>query len=118
MQNAHKKRPEVMEFFFYNDDIECCVKSTKQKRVQSRPDIPSIWPMKIGTNFSKKKILEFESIGFQLPQHTIIFPRRLFGMEELPFNLASFPTPASTDDYPKTRSCKSILRNNNAPNMK
>jgi hypothetical protein len=42
MQNAHKKRPEVMEFFFYNDDIECCVKGTKLKWVQSRPDIPSI----------------------------------------------------------------------------
>jgi hypothetical protein len=26
MQNTHKKRPEVMEFFFCNDDIERCVK--------------------------------------------------------------------------------------------
>jgi hypothetical protein len=39
-------------------------------------------------------------------------------MEELPFDLASFPTPASTDDCPKTRSGKSIRRNNNAPNTK
>jgi hypothetical protein len=39
-------------------------------------------------------------------------------MEELPFNLASFPTPASADDYPKTRSSKSIRRNNNAPSTK
>ena len=29
MQNTHKKRPETMEFFFCNDDIECCVKGTK-----------------------------------------------------------------------------------------
>ena len=57
MQNAHKKRPETMEFFFYNDDIEHFVKGTKRKWVQSRPDIPSIWPMKIGTNLSKKEIL-------------------------------------------------------------
>jgi hypothetical protein len=28
MQNSHKKRPEVMEFFC-NDDIERCVKGTK-----------------------------------------------------------------------------------------
>jgi hypothetical protein len=41
MQNAHKKRPEIMEFFFCNDDIERCVKGTKKKWVQSRPDIPS-----------------------------------------------------------------------------
>ena len=33
MQNAHKKRPEVMGFFFCNDDIERCVKGTKQKWV-------------------------------------------------------------------------------------
>jgi hypothetical protein len=51
MLHAHKKKPEVMEFF-YNNDIECCVKGTIQKWVQSRPDISSIWPMKIGTNLS------------------------------------------------------------------
>jgi hypothetical protein len=39
-------------------------------------------------------------------------------MEELPFNLASFPTPTSTYDCPKTMSGKSIRRNNNAPNTK
>jgi hypothetical protein len=60
--------------------------------------------MKIGTNLSKKEILDFESTGFQLPQRVVIIPRRLFGMEEFPFSLASFPTPASADDYPKTRS--------------
>jgi hypothetical protein len=53
MQNTHKKRPQVMEFFFCNDDIERCVKGTKRKWVQSRPNIPSIWPVKIGTNLSK-----------------------------------------------------------------
>jgi hypothetical protein len=63
MQNYHKKRPEVMEFFC-NDDIERCVKGTKRKWVQSRPDIPSIWPVKIGTNLFKKEILDFESVGF------------------------------------------------------
>jgi hypothetical protein len=36
MQSSHKKRPKVMEFFFYNDDIERCVKGTKRKWVQSR----------------------------------------------------------------------------------
>jgi hypothetical protein len=33
MQNAHKKRPEVMEFFFCNDNIEFYVKGTKRKWV-------------------------------------------------------------------------------------
>jgi hypothetical protein len=39
-------------------------------------------------------------------------------MEELPFDLSSFPTPASPDDYPKTRLSKTIRRNNNAPTTK
>jgi hypothetical protein len=118
MLYVHKKKLEVMEFFFCNDDIERCVKGTRRKWVESRPDIPSIWPVKIKTNLSTKEILDLESPGFQLPQHAVIFPRRLFGMEELPFNLASFPTPASADDCPKTRSGKSIHRYNNAPTTK
>jgi hypothetical protein len=118
MQNAHKKRPEVVEFFFYNDDIECCVKGTRRKWVQSRPNIPSIWPVKIGTNLLTKEILDFERVGFQLPQCAVISPKRLFRTKELPFNLSSFPTLASPNEFPKTRSDKSIRRNNNAPTMK
>jgi hypothetical protein len=57
IQNTHKKRPEMMEFFFCNDDIERCVKGTKRKWVQSRPDILSIWPVKIGTTSPKRKSL-------------------------------------------------------------
>jgi hypothetical protein len=74
--------------------------------------------MKIGTNLSTKEILDLESAGFQLLQCAVISPRRLFRMEELPFNLASFPIPASPDEYPKTRSGKSIRKNNNAPSTK
>jgi hypothetical protein len=74
--------------------------------------------MKIGTNLSTKEILGLESAGIQLPQRTVISPRRLFGMEELPFNLTSFPTPASANECPKTRSGKSIRKNNNAPTTK
>jgi hypothetical protein len=74
--------------------------------------------VKIETNLSKKKILDLESTGFQLPQRTVISPRRLFRMEELPFDLSSFSTPTSPDDYSKTRSDKVILKNNNAPTTK
>jgi hypothetical protein len=74
--------------------------------------------VKIETNLSTKKILDFESVGFQLPQHTVISPRRLFGMDELPFDFASFPTLAFPNEFPKTKSGKSIRRNNNAPSTK
>jgi hypothetical protein len=39
-------------------------------------------------------------------------------MEELPFDLSSYPIPTSLDDFPKTRSGKIICRNNNEPTTK
>jgi hypothetical protein len=74
--------------------------------------------VKIGTNLLTKEILDFERVGFQLPQCAVISPKRLFRTKELPFNLSSFPTLASPNEFPKTRSDKSIRRNNNAPTMK
>jgi hypothetical protein len=109
---------KVMEFFFYKDDIERCVKGTKQRWVKSRPDVPNVWPVKIGTNLLRKEILDLEHAGFQLPQHTLISPKRLFKMEELPSNLSSYPIPVSPDEHPKIRSSKNIWRNKNAPTTK
>jgi hypothetical protein len=74
--------------------------------------------VKIGTNLSTKEILDLESAGFQLPHRVIISPRRLFGMEEFSFDLSSFSTLVFPDVYPKTRSGKTIRRNNNASTMK
>jgi hypothetical protein len=31
MLHVYKKKEEVMEFFFCNNDIECCVKGTRRK---------------------------------------------------------------------------------------
>jgi hypothetical protein len=39
-------------------------------------------------------------------------------MEELPFDLSTYPTPTSPDDYSKTRLDKNIRRNKNAPTTK
>jgi hypothetical protein len=85
MVNWKKNKGECMRFFFCNDDIEKYVKGTRQRWVESKSDVPSIWPVKIGTNLSKKEILTLENVGFYLPQRAVISPRRLFGMEELPF---------------------------------
>jgi hypothetical protein len=74
--------------------------------------------VKIGSNLSRKEILDLENVGFQLPQRAIISPQRLFGMEELSIYLSSCPTPASPDKYPKAMSDKIIHRNNNAPTTK
>jgi hypothetical protein len=94
------------------------LKGTRRRWIQSKPDVPSIWPVKIETNLSRKEIPDMKNAGFQLPQHAIISPRRFFEIEELPFDLSSYPTLASLDDYPKTRSSKIICKNNNAPTTK
>jgi hypothetical protein len=54
MEHYQKKTDKVMEFFFCNDDIECCVKGTKWKWVKSKPDVPNVWPVKIGTQSIKE----------------------------------------------------------------
>jgi hypothetical protein len=54
--------------------------------------------VKIGTNFSKKEILDLESAGFQLPQRAVISLRRFFTTQELLFDLSSLPTPASLNE--------------------
>jgi hypothetical protein len=97
-----KDKEECMQFFFYNDDIEYCVKGTRRKWIKSRPDVPNIWPVKIGTNLSRKEILDLENAAFQLPQRIIKSSRRLFGMEELLLDLSSYPILASPDDHPTT----------------
>jgi hypothetical protein len=91
MVHYKKKTDKVMQFFFCNNDIERCLKNTRQRWVKFRPDIPNVWLVKIGTNLSKKEIIDLENVGFQLPQHVVIFPRRLFGMEELPFDPLFIP---------------------------
>jgi hypothetical protein len=118
MEHHQKKTDKVMEFFFCNDDIEHCIKGTKRRWVKSRPIVPNVWPVKIGTNLSRKEILDLEQAGFQLPQSAVISPRRLFGMEELPSDLSSYPIPASPEEHPKIRSGKKIRRIKNTPTTK
>jgi hypothetical protein len=118
MEHHQKKTDKIMEFFFCNNDIERCVKGTKWRWVKSRPDVPNVWPMKIGTNLSRKEILDLEYAGFQLSQRVVISPRRFFGMEELPSDLSSYLILTSPDDHPKIKSGKNIRRNKNGPTTK
>jgi hypothetical protein len=64
MFNSQKKKEELMEFFFCNDDIERCVKGLKRRWVKSKLDVPDIWPMKLDINLTKKEILALENAGF------------------------------------------------------
>jgi hypothetical protein len=78
------------------------VKDTKQKWVKSKPNVPNIWPMKIGTNLTRKETLALENACIHLPQLANMSPRRLFKSKVL-FDVASYLTPTFLDDHPNTR---------------
>jgi hypothetical protein len=83
------------------------MKGLRRKWVKSRPDVPDIWPVKFGTNLTKKEILALENAGFHLLQRAVISPRRLFGGDNH-VDVASYPTPPFPDDHSKARSEKNI----------
>jgi hypothetical protein len=118
MDNYKKNKIERMQFYFCNDDIERCVKGSKRKWVLSKPEVPSIWPVKAGTNLTPKEILELQNAGFRLPQRVEISPRRLFGNHDLPDDVSGFQVPEFPANQPGTRSGKKIRRNPNAPTTK
>ena len=107
-----------MQSFFCIDNIEQCMKGTKRRWVNSRLDGPNVWLVKMGTNLLRKEILDLEYVSFQLPQCVVISPRRLFEMEEFPFDISSYSIPASPNHHPKTRLGKNIRRNKNVPTTK
>ena len=118
MVNYRKNRNERMQFFFCNDDIECCVKGTRRKWVLSVPAVPTIWPMKVGTKLSVAEILASKVADFRLPQCQVISPRRLFGGETSIELVLTYPVPSSPDEHPHSRAGKVIRRNPKASTVK
>jgi hypothetical protein len=53
MVHYKKKKNEVMQFF-YNDDIKRFVKGIRWRWIKSRPEVPNVWLVKIGTNLLKE----------------------------------------------------------------
>ena len=62
-RNVRLNREEQMQIFFCSDDIEGCVKDSHRKWVipysdtLERPPVPTIWPIKIGTNLTRSEIV-------------------------------------------------------------
>jgi len=116
MRDYKKNKEFLTQFFFCNDDIERCVKGTRRKWVQHRPDVPDVWPVLIGTKLTLQEVLALEEGGFQLQQREDVSPRRLFGdSSNVASSMAELPTPAQADQYPTLRFGKKIRRTNNGP---
>ena len=104
------------QFFFCADDIERCVKGTRRKWImpfsltQERPPIPSIWPVKIGTNLTRDEMEALENAGFRLPQKEQLPINRTFNNAAPPRDLSHIPVPDKADVYPKSRRSKTMKR--------
>jgi hypothetical protein len=80
-----------MQIFFCNDDIECCMKDTRWKWIMSKTDVPNNWLVKIGTNLSRKEILDLENANFSYHSVFACLQRDSSGRRS--FHLTSLPTP-------------------------
>ena len=119
MMKNYKKIKVQMQFFFCNNDIERCVKGTIRKWVETKPPVPEIWPVKVGTNLSQQEVLGLEHAGFRLAERPALGPHQLFtelDLGDIDFN--NYPCPESPEEYPKRRFGKNIRRNSKAPTTK
>ena len=94
-----------MQFFFYVDDIERCVKGSHHQWVipysnsLERPPIPTIWPVKIGTNLTGSEIKALENAGFQLLKRERITPSQFFGNSTLPVDFSTLQVLENPNQY-------------------
>ena len=56
-QEYGTKREIIVDFWFCWDDIQRCVKGTKQKWVIDWPQVLDIWPVLSGTNLNQEETL-------------------------------------------------------------
>ena len=113
-----------MQFFFCFDDIERCVKGSRCKWIipysdtHERPCVPTIWPIKIGTNLTRSEIVALENAEFQLPQRERVPLNRSFNNFALPMDFSSLQVPKNPDHFPVTKKSKYVRRSNIGPSSK
>ena len=85
---------------------------TKKKHVLDWPIVPSTWPVKIGTDLSKKEALALEDVGFQLQQREAFSLRcKLSAIATLPIPRLHFCVPPNPNTHPTSRFLKSVCQN-------
>ena len=123
-RNVRLNREDQMQFFFCSDDIERCIKGSRCKWIipysdtQERPPVPTVWPVKIGTNLTRSEIVALENAGFQLPQRERVPLNRSFNNFALPMDFSSLQVPENPDHFPGTRKSKCVRQSNTGPSSK
>jgi hypothetical protein len=117
-KDFHTRRLTAAEFWFCSDDINRCVKGGPKSFVVDWPEIPVVWPVKIGTNLTRQEVLSLEEAGFQLQQRGALSPRRQFQAAcNWPLPRSHFKAPADPNAHPTLRGGHSIRRNSDAPTV-
>ena len=108
-----------LNFWFCADDINRCMKGSKKKRVFDWPNIPRVWPVKVGTNLIREEVFALEDVGFPLQQKEALSPRRrLRTMTNLPIPRSHFCVPPNPYAHPNTQFSKVVRRNMATPLLK
>ena len=113
-----------MQFFFCADDIERCVKDSHRKWVipysttLERPPVPTIWPIKIGTNLNHSEIITLENAGFQLLQRERVPINRSFNKFSVPVDFSTLQVLENPQHFPGTKKSKLVRRSNTSPSSK
>ena len=90
----------------------------KCQYVIDKPEIPTIWPVQIGTKLTREEILSLEEAGFQLEEQKELSPRKLFGGHTTNvMDTINRPKPANPNDYATTRFGKPVRRNMGVPTI-
>ena len=76
------KREIIIDFWFCWDDIQRCVKGTKQIWIIDWPQVPDIWPVLSGTNLNGEETLLLQHTGFQFQERLSLSPKELFNMSK------------------------------------
>jgi hypothetical protein len=57
---------ELHKFWFYHDDLNCCVGRINRKYVLDNLTLPSLWLVQVGTYLTQIKVVALEEVGFLL----------------------------------------------------
>ena len=93
------------------------LRNGQQEAICSRlAPVPMTWPVKFGTNLTRKQVLKLENAGFQLQQQEALSPRQKFLTQmNIPIPRSRFHVPNDTEAHPSIRIGKKCCRSPHAP---
>ena len=117
-KDFHTRHLTASEFWFCPDDINRCVKGGPKSWVVDWLAIPMVWPVKIGTNLTRREVLSLKEAGFQLEQRGALSPhRQVQSQSNMPLPRLHFKAPVDPDAHPTIRNNHHIRRNPDVPTV-